>query len=100
MLAASASGRAVSVLQAAEVLSMVLGESEKALRRLFAAARARAPAVVVVDQLELLAPVRGFDSSSGRAHDRLLSALLTELDGVRDATDVAIIATAQSIEVS
>ncbi|MGH9055472.1 MAG: AAA family ATPase [Acidimicrobiales bacterium] len=67
-----------------ELYSQWLGESEAAVRQLFAVARRSAPAVVVIDQLEALAPRRelaGGDPT--RASQRVVGQLLTELDGGR-----------------
>eukprot|EP01063_Lacrimia_lanifica_P012263 TRINITY_DN1887_c0_g1_i1.p1 TRINITY_DN1887_c0_g1~~TRINITY_DN1887_c0_g1_i1.p1 ORF type:complete len:1199 (+),score=323.57 TRINITY_DN1887_c0_g1_i1:116-3712(+) len=66
---------------ATSIISKVVGESEAAIRNLFASARANAPSVVVIDQLEALAYRRGSETVS-KALDRTLSTLLTELDGV------------------
>lgn len=62
-----------------ELLSKWLGESERALASLFRRARLASPAVIFFDELDSIASARG-DGSSGS--DRLLSQLLTELDGV------------------
>ncbi len=62
-----------------ELLSKWLGESERALASLFRRARLAAPAVIFFDELDSIASTRG-DGGSGS--DRLLSQLLTELDGV------------------
>ena len=63
-----------------ELLSKWLGESERALAALFRRARIAAPTVIFFDELDAIATKRG--SSGGSGGDRLLSQLLTELDGV------------------
>lgn len=85
-LVASAAAANFVEVHAAHLISSALGASEAALARLFAAARAAAPCVLFLDGLEALAPPRGADTSTEGTMDRLLSLLLTELDGA--LTDV------------
>jgi SpoVK/Ycf46/Vps4 family AAA+-type ATPase len=74
-----------------DLLSSVVGESEVKLQRLFAAARASAPSIILLDRIESVAPVRGFDTSSEQSSDRLLSSLLVELDGVGGPREVVMV---------
>jgi peroxin-6 len=61
---------------------MYVGESEHNVRQVFAKARAAAPCVVFMDELDSLAPRRGMGSDSGGVMDRIVSQLLAELDGL------------------
>jgi SpoVK/Ycf46/Vps4 family AAA+-type ATPase len=61
-----------------EVYSKWVGESEKAVRDLFSRARAAAPCVVFIDELDGMCSVRG----KGGVSDRVISQFLTELDGI------------------
>lgn len=70
----------------AEVVHKVVGESEKAIAQVFARARAAAPAILFIDQIDMLARPRGADSSAERTMDRLLSCLLMEMDGITAKT--------------
>jgi transitional endoplasmic reticulum ATPase/AAA family ATPase len=63
-----------------ELLSKWLGESERALASLFRRARLASPSVIFFDEIDAIAEKRG--SGGGSGGDRLLSQLLTELDGV------------------
>jgi transitional endoplasmic reticulum ATPase len=63
-----------------ELLSKWLGESERALSALFKRARQASPCVVFLDEVDAIAVKRG--ASGGGGGERLLSQLLTELDGV------------------
>eukprot|EP00978_Attheya_sp_CCMP212_P005191 scaffold11552_cov50-Attheya_sp.AAC.2 len=63
-----------------ELLSKWLGESERALAALFRRARMASPCVIFFDEIDAIASKRGNAGSSGG--ERLLSQLLTELDGV------------------
>ncbi len=65
-----------------ELVNKVVGESERAVARLFQAARQAAPCILFLDHIEAVAGRRGFDTSSEQTMDRLLSTLLVEMDGV------------------
>jgi transitional endoplasmic reticulum ATPase len=80
----------VIVIKGAELLSMWVGESERGVRELFSQARDAAPALVFLDEIDALAPARGQSVNSGVA-DRVVAALLTELDGVEPLRDVVVI---------
>jgi SpoVK/Ycf46/Vps4 family AAA+-type ATPase len=78
-----------------------VGSSERAVRRLFEAARKAAPCIVLLDGVESIAAVRGNDVTSEGTMDRVLSTLLVELDGVDEGSTshfggVAVIAIAQN----
>jgi AAA family ATPase len=74
-----------------ELLSKWLGESEKALQSLFKKARAAAPTVIFFDEVDALAGKRGSGDDS-KASERVLSQLLTELDGVQPLRRVVVVA--------
>jgi SpoVK/Ycf46/Vps4 family AAA+-type ATPase len=59
-----------------------VGGSERSIHRLFACARAAAPCILLMDGIENIAAVRGNDNTTEGTMDRVLSTLLTELDGV------------------
>ncbi|EEB07875.1 peroxin-6 [Schizosaccharomyces japonicus yFS275] len=65
-----------------ELLSMYIGESERNIRRVFQRARDASPCVIFFDELDSIAPKRGHANDSGGVMDRIVSQLLTELDGV------------------
>jgi transitional endoplasmic reticulum ATPase len=89
--AVAGSGQAnVLSVKGAELLSKWVGESERAVRELFRRAREAAPSLVFLDEVDALAPVRG-QSSDGGTTDRVVAALLTELDGVEGLRDVSVI---------
>ena len=85
---ASACNATFIVVNAPDIVSKVVGETEAKIRALFARAHAHAPCILFIDQLDGLAPIRQF-TAAGRAQDRSLSALLVELDGV-DTDRIAI----------
>lgn len=89
--AIAGSGQAnVLSVKGAELLSKWVGESERAVRELFRRAREAAPSLVFLDEVDALAPVRGQSTDSGVA-DRVVAALLTELDGIEKRGDVAVV---------
>ena len=59
-----------------------VGRSERSLHKLFECCRAAAPCILLMDGIENVAAVRGSDNTTEGTMDRVLSALLTELDGV------------------
>ena len=74
-----------------EVLSKWVGESEKAIREVFRKARLAAPSIVFFDEIDSLTPVRG-SSSDSNVTERVISQLLTELDGLVELKDIIVIA--------
>jgi transitional endoplasmic reticulum ATPase len=80
----------VLAVKGAELLDKYVGESERAVRELFRRAADAAPALVFLDEVDALAPRRGQSSDSGVA-DRVVAALLTELDGAQPLRDVVVV---------
>ena len=74
-----------------ELLSKWVGESERGVREIFRRARQAAPCVVFFDEIDSIAPVRGLGGDS-MVTERVVSQLLTELDGIQQLTSVVIIA--------
>ena len=74
-----------------EVLSKWVGESEKAVRKIFERARQVAPAIVFFDEIDSIAPARGYRHDSG-VTDRIVNQLLTEMDGIVPLNKVVVIA--------
>lgn len=64
------------------LISKEVGSSERSVHRLFEAARAAAPCILLMDGIESVAAVRGNDNTTEGTMDRVLSTLLVELDGV------------------
>jgi len=77
-------------VKGAELLSKWVGESERAVRELFRRAREAAPTLVFLDEVDALAPIRG-QASDGGTTDRVVAALLTELDGVEALRNVVVV---------
>ena len=74
-----------------ELLSKWVGESEKGVREVFRKARGAAPCIVFFDEIDSIAPTRGGAGSDSHVTERLISQLLTELDGLEILTNVVVI---------
>jgi len=75
-----------------EFMSKWVGESEKAVRETFRKARQAAPCVIFFDEIDAIAPSRGGLTGDSHVTERMISQLLTELDGLEDLKDVTVIA--------
>lgn len=75
-----------------ELLSKWVGESEKGVREVFRKARQAAPCVVFFDEIDAIAPKRGGSDGGSHVEERVISQLLTELDGLEDLKGVVVIA--------
>ena len=75
-----------------ELLSKWVGESEKGVREIFRKARQASPCIVFFDEIDAIAPTRGALGSDSHVTERVISQLLTELDGLEVLSDVIIIA--------
>jgi len=76
-----------------ELLNKYVGESEKGVREVFEKARANAPTVVFFDEIDSIAGERGQRMGDSGVGERVVSQLLTELDGLEELEDVVVIAT-------
>ncbi|WP_460025703.1 CDC48 family AAA ATPase [Infirmifilum sp. SLHALR2] len=75
-----------------EIFSKWVGESERAIREIFRKARQAAPCVIFIDEIDALAPMRGLVSSDSGVTERVVSQLLTEMDGLERLEGVVVIA--------
>jgi transitional endoplasmic reticulum ATPase len=74
-----------------ELLSKWVGESEKGVREIFRKARQAAPCVVFFDELDAIAPRRGGSEGDSHVTERVISQMLTEMDGLEDLKGVVVI---------
>jgi transitional endoplasmic reticulum ATPase len=74
-----------------EFLSKWVGESERAFREVFRKARQAAPCIIFFDELDSIAPVRG-TGSDAKVTERVISQILTEMDGLEELNNVTVIA--------
>ena len=76
-----------------ELLNKFVGESEKGVREVFSKARENAPTIVFFDEIDSIATERGGGATDSGVGERVVSQLLTELDGLEALEDVVVIAT-------
>ena len=75
-----------------ELLSMYVGESERSLRDAFRTARQAAPCIIFFDEIDALAAARSHGGNDSGVAGRVLSQLLTELDGIEELKGVFVLA--------
>jgi transitional endoplasmic reticulum ATPase len=74
-----------------ELLSKWVGESEKGIREIFRKARQASPCVIFFDELDSVAPRRSSSGDDSHVAERIVSQLLTEMDGLEDLKGVVVI---------
>ncbi|MGL5136921.1 MAG: AAA family ATPase, partial [Beijerinckiaceae bacterium] len=79
-----------------QLLNQYVGESERAVRQVFAKARMAAPCIIFFDEIDALAPVRG--AGDGAVMERVVAQLLTEIDGIEDLKGVFLLAATNRVD--
>ena len=77
-------------VKGAEILSMYVGESERALREIFRKARSASPSIIFFDEIDAIASKRGDKGSQGSLN--VLTTLLNEMDGIEELKNVLVVA--------
>ncbi len=72
-----------------EIISKYVGESEERLRKLFAEAQENAPSIIFIDEIDAIAPKR--EEVTGEVEKRMVSQLLTIMDGLKARGEVIVI---------
>ena len=80
-----------------ELLSKWVGESERGVREVFRRARQAAPCIIFFDEIDSIAPTRGMGGGS-MVTERVVSQLLTELDGIQALQGVVVLAATNRID--
>jgi transitional endoplasmic reticulum ATPase len=80
-----------------ELLSKWVGESERGVREVFKRARQASPCMIFFDEIDALAPVRGMGGGSS-VTERVVSQLLTEMDGIQALQGVVVLAATNRID--
>ena len=79
------------MIRGPELFAGVYGETEKAIKEVFEKARKEAPALILIDEIDALAPSR--QSTRGELERRVVNTLLTQMDGLQDGGDVVVVGT-------
>ncbi|ORE09295.1 P-loop containing nucleoside triphosphate hydrolase protein [Rhizopus microsporus var. microsporus] len=74
---ASEAGVNFMLVESSQIRSKIVGESEKAVAKLFAQARANSPCILFIDQIDMLLPKRGTSQSTENTSDRIVTSFLT-----------------------
>lgn len=80
-----------------ELLSKWVGESERGVREVFRRGRQASPCIIFFDEIDAIAPVRGLGGDS-MVTERVVSQLLTELDGIQSLAGVVVLAATNRID--
>lgn len=88
-------GASVFTIQGPEIVSAWYGGSEYNLRFVFEQAKAKAPAIILIDEIDSIAPRR--DRTQGEVEHRVVAMLLTLMDGLSELKDVVVIGTTNTI---
>lgn len=86
---ATEAGLNFMAVKGAEVLSMYVGESERALREIFRKARSARPSIIFFDEIDAIASKR---SSTAQGGVNVLTTLLNEMDGIEELRNVLVVA--------
>jgi transitional endoplasmic reticulum ATPase len=78
-------------MKSSDLLSKWYGESEQQIARLFARARAVAPCVVFIDEIDSLVPARGSGQGEPQVTGRVVNTILAEMDGLEELQSVVVI---------
>jgi transitional endoplasmic reticulum ATPase len=86
---ASESGAHFLVVNGPEIMSAMAGQSEANLRKVFEEAEAKSPSIIFMDEIDAIAPNR--EKTHGEVERRIVSQLLTLMDGLRQRAQVMVI---------
>lgn len=89
---ATESGLNFLAIKGPELFNKYVGESEKAVKEIFRKARAAAPSILFFDEIDSIAGKRGASGEGVSVGDRVISQLLTEMDGINGLSGVTIVA--------
>ena len=83
-----------------ELMSKWVGESEKGVREIFRRARQASPCVIFFDEIDSIAPTRGGGMEGGvhSTAERMVSQLLTEMDGIQEIHEVVVLAATNRVD--
>ena len=80
------------------LVSMYVGESERAIRKIFKIARQASPAILFFDEIDSITPRRSSSSSDSHVIGRMMSQFLTEMDGIEELKGVVVLAATNRLD--
>ncbi len=86
-------------VKGAALLSMYVGESEKAVHEVFRKAKQAAPCIVFFDEIDAIVPARGSGVGDSHVSERVVSQFLAELDGIEELSNVLILGATNRIDI-
>lgn len=81
------------------LMSKWMGESEKGVREVFKKARQAAPCIIFFDEIDALAPTRGYGGGDSHVAERVVSQFLTEMDGIEELKGVIVLAATNRLDI-
>ncbi len=78
-------------MKSSDLLSKWYGESEQQISRMFARARAVAPCVIFIDEIDSLVPARGTSGNEPQVTARVVNTILAEMDGMEEMSSIVVI---------
>ena len=78
-------------MKSSDLLSKWYGESEQQIARMFARARAVAPCVIFIDEIDSLVPARGTGAGEPQVTARVVNTILAEMDGMEELSSIVVI---------
>jgi transitional endoplasmic reticulum ATPase len=86
-------------IKGSALLSMYVGESEKAVHEVFRKAKQAAPCIVFFDEIDAIVPARGSGVTDSHVAERVVSQFLSELDGVEELSNVLILGATNRLDI-
>lgn len=81
-----------------ELINQYVGESERGVREIFKKARQAAPTILFLDEIDSLVPKRSRESTGAGVTERVISQLLTEMDGIEELQGVLVLAATNRLD--
>lgn len=81
-----------------QLLSKYVGESERAIREIFKKAKQASPCIIFLDEIDAIAPTRGIGGADSHVAERVVSQILTEIDGIEELKGVWVLGTTNRLD--
>jgi transitional endoplasmic reticulum ATPase len=81
-----------------ELLSKYVGESERGIREIFKKAKQASPCIIFLDEIDAIAPTRGIGGADSHVAERVVSQILTEIDGIEELKGVWVLGTTNRLD--